>query len=665
MPRCMFTGADLPMDDVHAVYYFNGADVRLDGYVDKNVADEYTFVCSDCGRRFSKGGMYVIMPEETNIHLCGYCMNEGAERGDYRFCNECDNWYRAYDVYVDPSDRHVCRYCYNSGDFIDCDCCGRMIHSDEAVYNEDGIPLCRHCRPANYIKRYHYKPSPKFHAATGEDPRGRYFGVELEVDRGDVNNCSRKLHDIDPDEEWFYQKHDGSLSDSGEGGIEIVTHPFTLLGHKTEMPWEKVANVCLEHHFKSNDTSTCGLHVHVSRDAFGMNQDMADLNIAKVLLIFDRFWDQIVKFSRRKYEALERWAKKAPEKYYDDENEDDVTEKMRGYQDNGDRYTAVNLCNEDTVEFRVFKGTLKVSTIYATLQWIYNLISFVTENNLMKVQSATWLEIAKYNQFDELNAYLAERELDTDVTPVKLVRPRVNVVRCRLDCVPFANGHIDNDALIITREPLAEEELYGTFGIVRNGRLAEIRTDVEVTRFNDKWRMRKYGDGDTIVTDSELAILDFNDVPAMMDTLPNWVVYNGQIVQAKNYFYRNFVISTVTIGDEVLYLTQRDVDRKASRQNIINKMIELPDEYIARTDAKSKYGVVLDIVGDQLGVIIVGNDGEARLTYINTRIYPMRLVDAHNVAFDEFYGKIQSYQDSYINTCVKNMKRYRMANLPF
>lgn len=34
----------------------------------------------------------------------------------------------------------------------------------------------------------------------------------------------------------------------------------------------------------------------------------------------------------------------------------------------GSRYTCVNLTNADTIEFRMFRGTLKLNTLIATLQ---------------------------------------------------------------------------------------------------------------------------------------------------------------------------------------------------------------------------------------------------------------------------------------------------------
>ena len=44
---------------------------------------------------------------------------------------------------------------------------------------------------------------------------------------------------------------------------------------------------------------TCGLHVHVSRLAFGETEEQQDTAIARVLYFFEKHWEELLKFSRR------------------------------------------------------------------------------------------------------------------------------------------------------------------------------------------------------------------------------------------------------------------------------------------------------------------------------------------------------------------------------
>lgn len=51
--------------------------------------------------------------------------------------------------------------------------------------------------------------------------------------------------------------------------------------------------------YRSHAPGTCGLHVHVSRKALGKDVYKQEETIAKLLYIFERFWQEILRFSRR------------------------------------------------------------------------------------------------------------------------------------------------------------------------------------------------------------------------------------------------------------------------------------------------------------------------------------------------------------------------------
>ena len=63
----------------------------------------------------------------------------------------------------------------------------------------------------------------------------------------------------------------GSLED----GLEIVTHPMSLDYQRTHMPWEALCRKAISLGYLSHRAGTCGLHVHVSRDAFGQTERWA------------------------------------------------------------------------------------------------------------------------------------------------------------------------------------------------------------------------------------------------------------------------------------------------------------------------------------------------------------------------------------------------------
>ena len=76
------------------------------------------------------------------------------------------------------------------------------------------------------------------------------------------------------------------------------------------------------------------------------------------------------------------------------------------------RYQAVNLCPSATVEFRLFRGTLKRDTIIATLQLVNNLTKYALSHTIEDCAlNVTWNDILAVEQFKELNTYSAQRGL--------------------------------------------------------------------------------------------------------------------------------------------------------------------------------------------------------------------------------------------------------------
>ena len=79
----------------------------------------------------------------------------------------------------------------------------------------------------------------------------------------------------------------------------------------------------------------------------------------------ERHWQELVKFSRRTPENLNRWsARYSTISDTAEETYSKSKDKRMG------RYVALNLENYNTIEFRLFRGTLKLNTFIATLQLV-------------------------------------------------------------------------------------------------------------------------------------------------------------------------------------------------------------------------------------------------------------------------------------------------------
>ena len=75
------------------------------------------------------------------------------------------------------------------------------------------------------------------------------------------------------------------------------------------------------------------------------------------------------------------------------------------------RYTCVNLTNYDTIEFRMFRGTLKLNTFLATLQMVDRICNVAFSLSDQQMQELTWTDFAAGCTAPELIQYLKERRL--------------------------------------------------------------------------------------------------------------------------------------------------------------------------------------------------------------------------------------------------------------
>jgi hypothetical protein len=125
----------------------------------------------------------------------------------------------------------------------------------------------------------------------------------------------------------------------------------------------------------------------------------------------------LVKFSRRKVEQLNHWAVRPQiSKPCAGDSEEDAREKAL-CADNRNRYQAVNLNNEGTIEFRLFNGSLKRDTIIATLQMVSNICSFAKNKTTAECLASTWEDLTTYAHYDELDTYLRDRGIVTANNP--------------------------------------------------------------------------------------------------------------------------------------------------------------------------------------------------------------------------------------------------------
>lgn len=350
------------------------------------------FVCEHCGATVSIDELNCFDGRE----LCDECFEDETV-----VCSRCGE--RIWADTAADSDIVLCQDCYDDY-YTTCEHCGRTIPLDDAYYpdDEEDTPYCYNCyerlQQNEYIHDYNFKPSPIFYGDSD-----RYFGVELEIDAGGHSdtNAGKIAGIANQSEKLVYIKHDGSLDE----GMEIVTHPMTLDFHMNKMPWQDVMEKAVSLGYKSHKTKTCGLHVHVNRTAFGDDDTDQEFCISRILFFVERFWQELLKFSRRTEYQINRWAAR----YGIKDNPKATLDNAKKH--NLGRYTCVNLTNYSTIEFRIFRGTLKYNTLIATLQLVNRICDLATRLTDEEMTSLNWCDFVAGITEPELIEYLKSRRL--------------------------------------------------------------------------------------------------------------------------------------------------------------------------------------------------------------------------------------------------------------
>lgn len=356
---------------------------------------------------------------QTEVELCDECRDElspnenhiqldgGTAHVKCAFqCNGCDNYYRVGERHYEYED-----YCDSCGDdLFECDRCGDLTDNDEKHYvgrydDDDAASVyCDYCvenyayycdRHSTYhrdsfrcghdfIEPYEYKPSPIFHGVEFDldFDRNMFMGFELEVE--DVE-CANDGTNIVRDAlgNLVYFKYDGSLND----GFEIVSHPMTLAyAHQLEWSWTKKLT---NHGYRSWDTDTCGLHVHVDKRAFTGRKHMYAFSL---LLMRNRSLSYLVSGREGNHYAQ-----------FDKDLRLEIPKYLKNKPNHLERYSAVNVLNRSTIEVRMFKGSLKPERIMSALEYVHAAVDY-SRNTKTGASSGEYLTAPAFIQWIRSNA---------------------------------------------------------------------------------------------------------------------------------------------------------------------------------------------------------------------------------------------------------------------
>lgn len=310
---------------------------------------EGTFTCGGCLEEWPVDQLH----EFDGRNLCSECFREETV-----VCSVCGERIWTYDN-AGTAETPLCQRCYDHY-YTSCDRCGALIRMEDVCYapddEEEEYPMCRNCYARmerdNAIQDYYYKPTPQFF---GAGPR--FFGVELEVDKaGESDRNAWELLSIanGEGEKRLYCKHDGSLND----GFELVSHPMSLCYHKEEMPWEKILHRAAEMGYTS--PSSGYMRTPYPCKPGGLRQHGGGTGCSRC--------QDLVLFREELGGAAENSAAGPRDSWTAGQPGTDTRSSPGTFWNTPksaatpDGIPASILQNSSTIEFRIFRGTLKYNT---------------------------------------------------------------------------------------------------------------------------------------------------------------------------------------------------------------------------------------------------------------------------------------------------------------
>ena len=241
------------------------------------------------------------------------------------------------------------------------------------------------------IGHYRHTHADDWPAMLGRGPV--FYGIELECETRDSEppqrHALRAIRALGG-KSYACAKRDGSLSSHG---YEIVTAPADLPTHRER--WTAYLGTP-DLGIASWHTSTCGMHVHVSR------RPLTTLQIGKIVEFVE---------SSHNERFMRRLAGRGGSTYCRR-----ADRKVKDARDSGDRYHSVNLTGNETIEFRMFRGTLNLQGFLKNLEFCAALVAFAGECSLRELQHerfAAWVAGQRDEDGDrlypELTAWLVRK----------------------------------------------------------------------------------------------------------------------------------------------------------------------------------------------------------------------------------------------------------------
>lgn len=334
---------------------YNGIDMSWEELADLAYHISHSS-CDICNEEFHRGMLLRNPATGFLMKVCFGCFcdlpylttsDDCVEHLEKAYCSRCGEMIpiSVLSYNVNNVSTALCPSCSHNNNIWECFSCHNTfrnnVHQLWVFDGDEEYPICPTCAESegDFILPYQFNPKFEYYKTDKDKRELLYFGIELEIE-----SCgNNKKEAVKSLPKFVYPKCDSSIND----GFEIVSHPMTYNWLKDNCDkWNKILDL-RKKGWRSYNTETCGMHIHLSEAAFGT------YHLFKFMKMFYDNTDFIIRFSQRKAHNLQHWASTT-----DHERNIIYKAKHKNMYSGENRHTAINLSRENTVEVRIFRGTL-------------------------------------------------------------------------------------------------------------------------------------------------------------------------------------------------------------------------------------------------------------------------------------------------------------------
>lgn len=362
--------------------------------------DNMEELCVFCGEHHDN-----LIYIENYGYVCQECYDN---EGDFYYCEHCQCYYREQDTesYHTHYGTSVCQNCRDNH-YMYCEHCDELFYEDDINYCErDDVYYCNDHYPGDNYNIHDYHDYADLYLLGEGDGDTLRFGLELEV-----NGPGKSYSQLDNDagevrsllDELLYDiQSDGSIPN----GYEIITQPMTW-DYYQEKGKEKLENALnyLKDECYQQLCDGCGVHIHFTKAPVERANSKYYEELNYILETFDTKFKNIARRDTL-YDGSYLGDKIKKGKKVDWSKMVNELDKIK-YR----RYQPINICPENTFEWRIFRGTTDIDILSEYITMAYNTTMSVVNNTFV---GKTFSEITGIKDADKTRLSGIARQLRYD-----------------------------------------------------------------------------------------------------------------------------------------------------------------------------------------------------------------------------------------------------------